>query len=335
MSDPKKYATFRDLRSVSTPASTPENSPPSTSSIASTTRIPSKPRTSSTGIAPERDFQRVPNSITKHAIPSGVFRGKSKQVWDYLWSISRGAIVPTRTVRKSRKEIKAGSGLGSMVTLDAAIDHLEQVGLISIKPSVGSLLGNQYEVFTPEEAYTRTPSISSTFSPTQNLDYLDILDSGTTRTTQVIENIATSEDAKTSYKTKEEKIDDDAALAEMFMAFKEAVKEVTGKDLSVNEGARWKELADVLIAELKIAAARTTVSSVPAFLSEHLRRRLWKIDKKQARAEGRELPDEAASQTPNIDASACPDCGGSGWWYPEGESKGVAKCKHANLKQDF
>jgi hypothetical protein len=221
-----------------------------------------------------------------------------------------------------------------MVTLDAAIDHLEQVGLISIKPSVGSLLGNQYEVFTPEEAYTRIPSISSTSSPTQNLDYLDVLDSGTTRETQVIENITASEHPKTSYKTKEEKIDDDAALAGMFVAFKEAVKEVTGKDLSVAEGARWKELANVLIAELKIAAVRTTVSSVPAFLAEHLRRRLWKIDKKQAHAEGRELPDETASQAPSIDASACPDCGGSGWWYPEGEGKGVAKCKHANLKQD-
>src|SRR5215213_2087772 len=137
MSDSNKYATFRDLRSVSKPAPQPESTPPSTPSIPSTpsvTRTTSKPRTSSTGIAPERDFQRVPNSITKQAIPSGVFRGKSKQVWDYLWSISRGAIIPTRTVRKSRKEIKAGAGLGSMVTLDAAIDHLEQVGLISIKP---------------------------------------------------------------------------------------------------------------------------------------------------------------------------------------------------------
>jgi hypothetical protein len=31
------------------------------------------------------------------------------------------------------------------------------------------------------------------------------------------------------------------------------------------------------------------------------------------------------------DASACPDCGGSGFWYPDGEGKGVAKCKHAQL----
>jgi hypothetical protein len=86
------------------------------------------------------------------------------------------------------------------------------------------------------------------------------------------------------------------------------------------------------MAELKIAAARTTISSVPAFLAEHLRRRLWKIDKKQAKAEGRELPDEAASEPQSaVDTHSCPDCGGSGWWYPEGEGKGVAKCKHEKL----
>jgi hypothetical protein len=150
--------------------------------------------------------------------------------------------------------------------------------------------------------------------------------------TQTTENIDTSAIAKTSFKTNTERSDDDdAALAAMIKTLKNASKEITGKELSLADSDRWNELADVLVAELKIAAARTTVSSVPAFLAEHLRRRLWKIDKKQARAEGRELPDEATSQAPNIDASACPNCGGSGWWYPEGESKGVAKCKHVNL----
>jgi hypothetical protein len=338
MSDSNKYTTFRDLRSVSKSVPAPESALPSTSSISSapsvssTTRYASKPRTSSTGIAPERDFQRVPNSITKQAIPSGVFRGKSKQVWDYLWSISRGAIVPTRTVRKSRKEIKAGAGLGSMVTLDAAIEHLQQVGLISINPSVGSLLGNQYEVFTPEETSTSTSSTSSTSSLTQNVDELDVPESGYTRQTQPNDFQATSSSANTSFKTKEENTDDDAALAGLIEAIKTTSREITGKELSVSESDRWKELAEVLMAELKIAAARTSVSSIPAFLAEHLRRRLWKIDKKQARAEGRELPDEVTTRPQSsINASSCPDCGGSGWWYPEGEAKGVAKCKHEKL----
>jgi hypothetical protein len=135
--------------------------------------------------------------------------------------------------------------------------------------------------------------------------------------------------SKTSYKTNTERSDDDAALAELVVSLKALTKEITGKELSPAESGRWKELADVLAAELRIAATRTSVSSVPAFLAEHLRRRLWKIDKKQAKAEGRELPDEAQN-TPGsvVDASSCPDCGGSGWWYPEGDGKGVAKCKH-------
>lgn len=36
--------------------------------------------------------------------------------------------------------------------------------------------------------------------------------------------------------------------------------------------------------------------------------------------------------TPMVDASRCPDCKGSGWWYPKGERNGVAKCKHKQLK---
>jgi len=97
--------------------------------------------------------------------------------------------------------------------------------------------------------------------------------------------------------------------------------------------AKWRELAEVLIAELHIAAGRTTISNVPAFLAEHLRRRLWKMDKKQAQAEGRELPDHNISSIPREKTVDCPDCNGSGWWYPKGSEKGVAKCKHTNLER--
>ncbi len=42
--------------------------------------------------------------------------------------------------------------------------------------------------------------------------------------------------------------------------------------------------------------------------------------------------DPPALRTPVVDASLCPDCKGSGWWYPKGERNGVAKCKHEQLK---
>jgi hypothetical protein len=348
----KKYVTFRDLRSVSPKPETPPEatktpekptspSTSSTPSISSTASIPSSTSTGSKNnklqkpdapaIAPERDFQRIPNSVTRRAIPEGLFRGKSKQVWDYLWSVSRGAVVPVRTVRKSRREIKVGAGLGSMVTVDAALEHLENVSLIAITPSIGSLVGNEYEVFTPEEAATRstsTTSISSTTSPTQKLDVLDVLDSSISSTTQVVENSATYLPPNTSFKTKEEN-DDDEAYARFLAAVKKATREITGKDSSPNEAARWEELAEVLITELKIASGRTTVSSVPSFLAEHLRRRLWKKDKRQIEAES--ANSSTTSPVKNVDAANCPDCSGTGMWYPEGYEKGVARCRHEKL----
>jgi hypothetical protein len=265
-------------------------------------------------------------------MPEGSFRGKSKQVWDYLWSVSRGAIVPSRTVRKSRREIKAGSGLGSMVTVDAALEHLQNVGLIAIRPSVGSLVGNQYEVFTPEEASTRTASTSSITSPIQNLEHLDQPESGSTSTIQSADNIGTYSAPKTSYKTNTEKTDDDEAFAGFARIMQEAAREVTGKPLNANERAKLEDLAELLVTELKIAAARTSnVSSIPAFLTEHLRRRLWKMDKKQMGEEGKPEASSAKPAVSKQQARNCPDCGGSGMYYPEGYEKGVAKCRHLRL----
>lgn len=164
-----KYKTFSDapagtmkaLRQIPAPSETPSTgstgstasigSTASTASTAQQTSIPSTthqnsiPSTSQPkAIAPQRDFQRIPNSVTRMALPEGLFRGKSKQVWDYLWSVSRGAVVPVLAVRRSRRDIKKGSGLGSMVTVDAALEHLQRVGLIKVNSSVGSLSGNEY-----------------------------------------------------------------------------------------------------------------------------------------------------------------------------------------------
>ena len=92
----------------------------------------------------------------------------------------------------------------------------------------------------------------------------------------------------------------------------------------------------MLVTELKIAAGRTTVSSAPAFLAEHLRRRLWKRDKRELEAEaGPE--DKNASQGPkrpeNGHPRDCPDCFGTGMFYPEGFDKGVARCDHKRLSE--
>jgi hypothetical protein len=54
----------------------------------------------------------------------------------------------------------------------------------------------------------------------------------------------------------------------------------------------------LLAAELQIAASRTTVSSAPAFLFEHLRRRLCKADARQIEQEVREASSGQAPPAP-------------------------------------
>ncbi len=365
MSDEKKYVTFRDLRSAKKPqqveppeielTSTSTTSLPSSSSIASiprATRTPSVTRITSTGnaskskenftaknvqpIAPERDFQRVPNSVTRQALPEGLFRGKSKQVWDYLWSITRGAIVPIRSVRKSRREIKTGAGIGSMVTVDAALEHLQQIGLVKINPSIGSLIGNEYEIFTPEEidgTSTRYTSIPSSTSLTQKVDHLDVPESSISSITQPVDSTAIYSAPKTSFNTNTEKTDDEA-FAKFNETMKKAAKKITGKETSVGESERWNELAELLAVEAQIAAARTSsVSSVPAFLTEHLRRRLWKLDKKPAGVEAKSIADETQTPLTAEQIKNCPDCAGTNFYYPHGFEGGVSKCKHEKLPE--
>ena len=318
------------------------DSTPSRESRGSTDSTPSRPSTPPRrqprgAAAPDRDFTRVANSIVRQAVPSGIFGeqgGKSKELYDTLYLLTRGAVIPARKVRIPKDQLMRKAGIGSEVTLRKNLSRLRAAGLIKDSIVPGMHGGNEYEVYLPEEVGLTgsTPSTPSTPSnPPQMREALEPLASRGSRASLSSDVSTTSGQDKTFFKDRRT-IDDDAALAGMCAVFETATKEITGRELSSSENERWKELADVLIAELKIAAARTTVSSVPSFLAEHLRRRLWKMDKKQARAEGRELPDEMTIKPQSIiDASSCIDCGGSGWWYPEGEAKGVAKCKHEKL----
>ena len=283
--------------------------------------------------APDRDFNKRANSLEREALPAGVFPGSSKKIYDALYFRTRGAIKPVRTIQATRRDLMQWTGIRNVKTIHDHTRRLATAGLIGIVKLDGDHEGSVYEVFLPEESdqYQSRTSTAPVPIPSRNSvadPYQKTVWDGTGNP---VENKDTSNASKTLFKTNTERSDDDAALAGLIATIKTTSKEITGKELSVSEDDRWKELAEVLMAELKIAAARTTVSSVPAFLAEHLRRRLWKIDKKQARAEGRELPDEAVIQSSSVDSSKCPDCGGSGWWYPEGEGKGVAKCKHEKL----
>ena len=135
-----------------------------------------------------------------------------------------------------------------------------------------------------------------------------------------------------SFKTNTERSDDDEAFADFAALFRQATKEIMGRELTAAERYKLRELAEVLVTELKIAAGRTTVSSAPAFLAEHLRRRLWKKEKRQIESEAAEAA-AGAKASPKLDASQCPDCYGAGMYYPDGFDKGVARCDHKRLTE--
>ena len=286
---------------------------------------PSRPSTGSTPeIAPTRDFSKVANSIVREAVFFGAFGGKSKQLYDFLYSQTRAAITPQMSIIITKVKLMAGADIGSEVTLKKNLDRLKACGLIKERVVRGVHGGNEYTVYLPEEVESRgsrgsRPSTgSNTLSFLEGLDPLETTPSSPTLTAG---SATTSENPKTYIKT-DERNDDDEGFAPLLAA----ARELTGKDL---EARQWRELAELLAVELKIAAGRTTVSNPAAFLTEHLRRRLWKKEKRQLDAEAAEPA--GATPAPKVDASQCPDCRGAGMWYPEGFEKGVAKCRHEKI----
>ncbi|HEX8145470.1 MAG TPA: hypothetical protein VF553_23075 [Pyrinomonadaceae bacterium] len=291
-------------------------------------------------VSPQRDYSKVANSIIREAVPSGLFGGKSKQLYDYLYSLTRGAIVPRRTVRIPKEKLMKGAGIGAEVTLRSNLAKLTSVGLVIERIYAGTHGGNEYEVFLPgepEQTLITPPTPSTPSRPSNPPQFLEPLPPLETTPSSTSLNSMDSEDygkPKTFFKTNTEKTDDDEAFAEFAGALRSAFVEVTGRELSRAEAPRLMELADVLITEFKIAAARTSVTSAPSFLAEHLRRRLWKVDKKQTSTDAASSSADAKPARSTEALRDCPDCGGSGMYYPDGYEKGVARCKHENLKRE-
>jgi len=229
--------------------------------------------------------------------------------------------------------------IGSDRTLRKNLARLEGIGLITIKQIGGTQGGNEFTVFLPEEISSATtpttPTTSTTLHhhdyPGQNVQVVPVVESDSGRGGLNDANTGGSAKSNTLINTNTER-DDDEAFADFANAFRQATKEITGRELTATERHKLKELADVLVTELKIAAGRTTVSSVPAFLAEHLRRRLWKKEKRQIEAEAAEQ--KASAPAGKMDTSKCPDCFGTGMYYPEGFDKGVARCSHSKLIED-
>lgn len=269
-----------------------------------TTTTATTPTTGTTPVAPTRDFTRVPNSIVREAIPAGYFTGKSKQIYDCLYAMTRGAVVPVRSVRISMERLMVKADIGSDRTLRKNLARLEGVGLVIIKQIGGTQGGNEFTVFLPEEiSLATTPTTPTTSTtphhdyPLQNVPVVPVVENDSGRGGLNDENKGSSTKLNTLINTNTDKKDDEA-FAGLVEMLKQAAKKVTGKEPSVGEADRWQEIGELLAAELQIAASRTTVSSVPAFLFEHLRRRLRKADARQIEQEVREASSGQARPAP-------------------------------------
>jgi len=179
----------------------------------------------------------------------------------------------------------SASGIGSKVTFDANVAHLSEVGLIKVRSIAGEHIGNEYTVFLPEELTETLPSQTSETGQTGYTQKLARLVSLETRQTRYTLNPEESDISGTSNTFLNTCTDDDDT--HMVRAFSvpvlEAAKELTGGAVSASEDEkeRWRECGKVLAEELKNAARNTTapISSIPAFLSAHLRRRFARLTK--------------------------------------------------------
>jgi hypothetical protein len=251
---------------------------------------------------PETKFYKKANEAADH-LDRRLTPAESK-VFEQIVRLTVGFNLDERQVRVS--VLQKRTGYGSDKTVRSALQGLERKGVIARIGSPNNSGGITYKILS----YSGTGVPEYFGTPVE-----------TTRGTAVV----STGELKTELK--EQNTDDEAAP--LARALAQAERELSGKVTS--DPSKWEDLADILVKELKIAAGRTTVSSVPAFLAEHLRRRLWKKEKLQLEAEAAER--KASAPAKKIDASQCPDCFGTGMWYPDGFDKGVARCDHSKLNE--
>lgn len=230
-------------------------------------------------VAPKKDFQKVPNSHTKKAIPEGYFKpGKSKHLYDVLYSLTRGAIEPQRSIRISKTKLMKKAGIGSRITFDSIIADFEASGLVRVRVFSGEHAGNEFEVFTYDELDT-LPSHTSQTSMTshaQNLDRLVSLETSQTSHSLNAANKETSANPKTFFKTMSFSIDDDAPIRTAFEKLNTAARAATGRNLTQKDWEGFTDIIEILINETSVAKSRTrSVSTYLKFAAENLRRRLY------------------------------------------------------------
>ncbi len=230
-------------------------------------------------ISPERDFAKVANSIVRDAVSQGLFIGKSKQIYDFLYLQTRGAVSPKRSVRITKLNLMRGSGIGSERTLLKNLNHLKLIGLIKIIEFEGQHGGNEYETFLPEETHPTPPTPLTPPHPRhspQKVVWVPPAESGVGGVGLVTENKEVTDVLRLNTKTLK---NDDEAFSVFSEKLNKAAIRLNGRKLSKRDADKLGDLADLLILQLDAAARKTSdISSVPAFLTEVLRRKLFNVE---------------------------------------------------------
>jgi hypothetical protein len=246
--------------------------------------IPTTPVTTVTRVtpvtvdaAPKRDFTRVANSVIRDAVPAGVFTGKGKQLYDYLYTHTRGAIIPTHSTRIPTEQVMRGAGM-TRHTYRAHVQRLVSTGLVSVEERPGEHGGNVFTVYLPEEIGINRSYRGDRGDTSDSGQNLPVVQGSEVDTGDRSLNVAqheTSGISQTLIKTTTKNDDEALALSGLNSILIEAVRKITGRAPKASEREQWAELARTLVEELNGAAARAeSVSSVPAFLNAHLRRKL-------------------------------------------------------------
>jgi hypothetical protein len=176
-------------------------------------------------------------------------------------------------------------------TLRSHIKYLSIKGFLKVSYQIGKHEGATYEVFIPEEMGSSTnPSQVVPSSTNENQELSRSTDNSqqlVLGTSQQLGDVGTTlmpgdigQNDTLRLKKDNTKNDDDRrvsdALAVLGIRLDIAAKKITGKGISKAEADKWGSLADLLILELEIAASRAeSISSVPAFLTEVLRRQFF------------------------------------------------------------
>jgi len=80
-----------------------------------------------------------------------VIKGSALAVWRYLLGVANRTDPPTRRFQVSRREIQEGAHIGSLNTVDSALEELESYGFLCRYPSPGDNDGQVYDLLTLEE----------------------------------------------------------------------------------------------------------------------------------------------------------------------------------------